>query len=155
MKTLMKAAVGLATLTALAGTSFADPVDDAIKARQSFYQVVKFNAGGLFGMAKGDIAYDAKQAQTYADNLKALTLMMNGPMWPEGSDNEAKKGKTRAMPKIWTTYPAITEKSKAWKAAAADVAGVAGSGLDQLRSKIGALGEACKGCHDNYRAKDF
>lgn len=151
----MKLVFAVAALTVVAEPAFADPLDDAIKARRSFYQVVKFNAGALFAMAKGKMAYDAKAAQSYADNLKALSSLNNGAMWVKGSDNGAKKGKTRAKPEIWSTFPAITEKSNAWKAAVADVASVAGGGLDSLKTKIGGLGGSCKGCHDNFRAKDF
>jgi cytochrome c556 len=39
--------------------------------------------------------------------------------------------------------------------ASAALASVAGEGLDALRSKIGDVGKSCKGCHDNFRAKDF
>ncbi|MGI9407161.1 MAG: c-type cytochrome [Hyphomicrobiaceae bacterium] len=155
MKTPIKITICLIMPTGVSEVSFADPLEDAIKARRSFYQVVSFNAGGLFGMAKGDIAYDAKQAQAYADNLKALSQLQNGPMWPKGSDNVAMKGKTRARPEAWTEYPVVKEKSAAWKAAIADLAGVAGTGLEPLRSKIGALGDSCKGCHEKIRAKDF
>lgn len=133
----------------------ADAADDAIDARRGYYQVVKHNAGMLFGMAKGNIAYDAAQAQTFADNLKALADMNTGSMWPQGSDNASKPGKTRALPVAWETYPAILEKQEAFKAASANMAANVGGGLDALLGNIGALGASCKGCHDNYRAKEF
>jgi len=34
------------------------------------------------------------------------------------------------------------------------VAAVAGDGLDALRSKIGGVGDSCKGCHDDFREKE-
>ena len=140
---------------ALPVTVSADAVEDAIKARQGFYKLVGANAGPLFGMAKGEVAYDAAQAQTFANNLVSLSNMDNGALWPAGSDKTAQPGKTRALPVAWETYPAIMDKHNAWKAAAADMAAVAGTGVDGLRSKIGDLGNACKGCHETYRAKDF
>ena len=118
MKIVAKCTAGLILLTGLASPVLADPADDAIDARRGYFQVVKFNAAPLFAMAKGEMDYDAKKAQAYADNLQALAKMSTGAMYPPGSDNTAKKGKTRALPVIWTTYPAIVEKSKAWKAAA-------------------------------------
>ena len=154
-KTILLSAMLAATAIATTAPVIADPLDDAIKARRSYYQVVKFNAGPLFGMAKGKVAYDAKKAQTFADNLKALTSMTNGAMWPKGSDNVAKKGKTRALPAIWSTQPDIVEKSKAFKKAVAELASAAGQGLDALRPKVGALGQSCGGCHKPFRAKDF
>ena len=74
-------------------------------------------------------------------------------MWPPGTDNGAYAGKTRALPEIWTTWPEAGEKANALSEATAALAGVAGDGLGALRSKIGAVGQACKGCHDDFRAK--
>lgn len=135
--------------------AFADNIDDAIKARQSFYQVVKHNAGALFGMAKGDVEYDAEKASAHANNLKALSHMNNSSVWLPGSSKADHEGKTRALPAIWTTYPAIVEKDIAFKDATVALATSAGDGLDKLRANIGALGASCKGCHETYRAKNF
>ncbi len=132
-----------------------DPVEKAIKARQSYFQLVSFNAGPLFGMAKGNVAYDAKKAQEFANNLLALTSLKNGAMWPKGSDNVAKKGKTRALPAIWESNSKIGDASKAFKTAVTELAGVAGNGADALKSKVGALGASCGGCHKPFRAKEF
>ena len=97
----------------------------------------------------------AEAAATYAGNLKAAAMMSNGAMWPEGSENEFYSGVTRALPEIWTTYPKVAEANQAWKDATNELAAVAGNGLDALRSKIGAVGDSCKGCHDDFRAEDF
>lgn len=135
--------------------AFADNIDDAIKARQGFYQVVSHNAGALFAMAKGDVEYNAEAATTHAKNLEILANMDTSSMWLPGSSKEGRKGKTRALPVIWTTFPAIGEKSQAFKDASAKLAMAAGDGIDGLRANIGALGASCKGCHETYRAKDF
>jgi cytochrome c556 len=135
--------------------AFADNIDDAIKARQGFYQVVSHNAGALFAMAKGDVEYNAETATTHAKNLEILANMDTSSMWLPGSSKEDRKGKTRALPVIWTTFPAIGEKSQAFKDASAKLAMAAGEGIDGLRANIGALGASCKGCHETYRAKDF
>lgn len=131
-----------------------DPIFDAIKARKSYMQVVKWNAGPLFGMAKGEIDYDAELAATLANNLLALSQLNNSTMWPDGSDNLSYEGKTRALPEIWSTYPQVAEANQAWADAVAALAPAAGEGLDALRDKIGAVGDGCKGCHDDFRAED-
>lgn len=135
--------------------AFADNIDDAIKARQGYYQVVSHNAGALFAMAKGDVDYNAETAMTHAKNLETLANMDTSSMWLPGSSKDDRKGKTRALPVIWTTFPAVGEKSQAFKDASAKLAMSAGEGLDGLRANIGALGASCKGCHETYRAKDF
>lgn len=149
--TLVAAALAASLPTLVA----ADAAEDAIDARQGYYQVVKHNAGLLFAMAKGGVAYDAEQAATSAKNLEVLANMNIASMWPEGSDKTAKPGKTRALPVIWETYPAILDKQKAFIDASTTLAANAGGGLDGLRANIGALGASCSGCHDTYRAKDF
>jgi len=147
---------GLILLTAsLAGPLAAanDPLEKAIKARQGEMQLRSFNAGPLFGMAKGDIDYDAKLATMLAGNLKLMLDLDNSRSWAKGSDNEAYPGETTALPKIWTTYPEIGEYGKKYVMAVNELAAAAGNGQDALKSKIGALGKSCKGCHDEFREK--
>ena len=55
-----------------------DPMLKAIKARQAIMVLRSWNAGPLFGMAKGKIEYDAERATTLANNLKAELAMDNG-----------------------------------------------------------------------------
>jgi cytochrome c556 len=140
---------------ALTGTSFAgdDPLLNAIKARQGEMQLRSFNVGPLFGMAKGKIDYDAEMAKKLAGNLKLMLDLDNGRAWPQDSDNENYAGKTTALPKIWTTYPEIADYGKKYVMAVNELAAVAGNGQDALRSKLGALGKSCKGCHDEFREK--
>jgi cytochrome c556 len=126
---------------------------NAIKARQGEMQLRAFNVGPLFGMAKGKIDYDAGLAAKLAGNLKLMLDLDNGRAWAKGSDNEHYKGKTTALPKIWTTYPEIADYGKKYVAAVNDLAAVAGNGADALKSKMGALGKSCKGCHDEFREK--
>jgi cytochrome c556 len=139
----------------LASPGFAaqDPNEKAIKARQGEMQLRSFNAGPLFGMAKGDIEYDAELATTLAGNLKLMLDLDNGRAWPTGSDN-GMYDSTTALPKIWETFPEIGEYGKRYKTAVNELAAVAGDGVDALRSKVGALGKSCKGCHDEFREKN-
>ncbi|MFT5658560.1 MAG: cytochrome c556 [Gammaproteobacteria bacterium] len=144
--------LGLA-LMAPAFAADKDPNLKLIKARQGEMQLKSFNAGPLFGMAKGEIAYDAKLASTLANNLLLQTQMDLGRAWAKGTDNEAYPDDTDALPEIWSTYPEIAEKGKNYKKAVDELAAVAGNGLDALKSKVGALGKGCKGCHDDFREK--
>jgi cytochrome c556 len=130
-----------------------DPLMNAIKARQGEMQLRAFNVGPLFGMAKGKIDYDAELATKLAGNLKLMLDLDNGRAWAKGSDTDSYKGKTTALPKIWTTYPEISEYGKKYVAAVNELAAVAGNGADALKSRLGALGKSCKGCHDEFREK--
>jgi cytochrome c556 len=135
--------------------SAADPVLKALKSRQGLMTLYSFNIGQLGAMAGGKIPYNAKQAQTAADNLFTLASLKGGAMWPKGSgnDNPALAGKTRAKPEIWSTYPKVAEASKNLVMAATAMAAAAGTGLDGVRANIKKLGGACGGCHKPFRAK--
>ena len=142
--------IGLSLITP--GFAAKDPNEKAIKARQGEMQLRAFNAGPLFGMAKGDIEYDAEMAAMLANNLKLLLDVNMGRAWPTGSDNSFYDN-TTAIPKIWETYPEIGEYGKRYKTAANELAAEAGNGLDALRFKVGPLGKSFKGCHDEFREK--
>ena len=143
--------IGL-TLTS-PGFAGKDPKMNAIKARQGEMQLRAFNVGPLFAMAKGKMDYDAELASKLAGNLKLMLDLDNGRAWMQGTDNEAYSGKTTALPKVWTTYPEIGKYGKKYGMAVNEVAAVAGNGVDALKSKMGALGKSCKGCHDEFREK--
>ena len=69
------------------------------------------------------------------------------------SGNDNPKLKTEALPAIWAEGSDIGSKVKAFGMAAEELAAVADQGLDQMKPKFAAVGKACKGCHEDYRAK--
>lgn len=155
MKSALFAAIGIAVTGAVVTSALADGhIEKAVKARQGFMQVVSFNLGPLGAMAKGEMDYDAELAANNAKNLHALSTMGNGAMWPEGSDNAALgEDKTRALPAAWAADSKVGEKHQAWIDASANLAAVAGDGLDALKGAVGDVGKSCGGCHDDYRAE--
>jgi cytochrome c556 len=154
MKTTSRLLLVIAGL-ALSAPGFAgkDPLKNAIKARQGEMQLRAFNVGPLFGMAKGKIDYDADLAKKLAGNLKLMLDLDNGRAWAKGSDIDNYMGDTTALPKIWTTYPEISKYGKKYAEAVNELAAVAGDGREALKSKMGAVGKSCKGCHDEFREK--
>lgn len=131
-----------------------DPNKVAIEARQGEMHMRAYFAGPLFDMAKGKTPYDAEKAQALADNLLKLIEIDLGSAWVPGTDKTAYPDDTHALPEIWTTYPEIGKYAEKHDIAVKELAEVAGQGEDALKSKIGALGKACKACHDDYREKD-
>lgn len=154
-KSFLTAVVALAVA---APAYFAFAADDfafksQIEGRQAFMQVYRFNLSILGGMARGDIEYDAELAAASAHNLLLASKMDNGAMWPMGSHTEAPglADLTAAKEAAWSTNADIAEKAKALTEALTAMAAVAGDGLGPLRSNMGAVGNGCKGCHENYR----
>lgn len=131
-----------------------DPNLLLIKARQGEMEVRSFSAGPLFEMAKGKMPYDAELAAKLANNLKVLLELDIGGAWAADTGKDKYPGKTHALPEIWSTYPKVAEAGEKYGAAVNELSEVAGAGLDQLRSKIGDVGDACKGCHDDFREKE-
>lgn len=136
----------------LASPVLAQDVPQAVKARQGLMDMNGINAGVLFAMAQGKRDYDAEAAKTAAGNIVLLASINQNNLWPEGTDADALPSQTRALPAIWTNYPDIEEKAKAWLAAAQAAESAAGNGLEALQAAIPALGASCKACHDDYRA---
>jgi len=140
----------------VAGVAISDnhegPFAKQIKARQAVFQIYSYNVGLLSAMAKGEMEYDSQTAIDAASNLNAAATMKNGTMWPQGSDNAQAEG-TRALPEIWSTYPEIVEKGEALAKASTALVSVAGNGLDEMKSALGAVNKSCKGCHGDFRAK--
>ena len=150
--------IALATGAALvAGASAAisgEAEERAVKARQALMQVYAFNLGQLGAMVKGEMEYNADLAKASADNLVKATTMNGMAMWPKGSsmDDEGMAGKTWAKADIWADGSDMGEKAKALREAAAQMAEVAGNGLDAVKGAMGGVGGGCKGCHEKFRA---
>jgi len=149
--------IGLAALlgtAAIATVQDKGPHDAAIKGRQAMFQTYGFNMGILGAMAKEKAEYDANLASQSAANLFAAAHFGQAAMWPEGSDSETPgNAKNRALPAIWSNFEDVSEKADALKTASEALAAQAGNGLDALQGAMGAVGDACKACHDDYRAE--
>lgn len=149
MRHVVFAAIALLATSTLA---LADQAEKTVEARQGYFKLVGANMGTLAGMAKGDIEYDAEAAQTAADNLVTLTSYDVGHLFAEGTSAADVDG-SRALAKIWDDIPGLQAAYADFGAAAAEMDKVAGQGRAEMASALGALGGACKACHDSYRAK--
>lgn len=129
-------------------------IERAVSARQSLMTLFSFNLGPLGEMAKGQMDYDAETATTAAENLAALAKIDQSGMWPEGSGTEALGDETEALRVIWENHDDFTEKRDALEEATAEFASAAGQDLDALRAGIGAVGDACGACHEDFRKSD-
>lgn len=144
-----------ALLVALPAASFAaDPKEEIVKARQGYYHLLGANMGALVAMAKGEVAYDGAAAQSHADNMLTLTKYNIGHLYMPGTSSEDMPGKSEALPKIWEDMAGVQEKGMAYVKAVEELNAAAGLDQAELGKAVQAVGGACKGCHDDYRAKD-
>ena len=124
-----------------------------LKARQGQFRILAINLGILGSMAKGEMPYDAEAAQSAADSIVAVSMINQGPLWPEASDNMAIDG-TRALPAIWDNFDDFLGKWDGLGTAAAELQTAAATGQEAIGPALGKVGGACKACHDDYRASD-
>lgn len=146
-RSLLAAAVlaGL-VVTLPAAAQFQKP-EDAIKYRQSAMALQSNHLGRVFAMASGRVPFDAKVA---AEQIEVVAMLnkLQFSAFVDGSD----KGNTKAKPEIWSQkdrFAAAVAKSQE------DVLKLATAGrtgnLDQIKSAVGAVGQSCKACHDDFR----
>jgi len=130
-----------------------DKEDKAIAARQGFFKLVLWEAGPLFGMAKGDMDYNADVAKANAANLKALSQYPIRKLFLPGTSNADRPGKTRALPEIWKDSEGLAKAHREWINAIDGVVNAAGKGQSELALAVGLLGKSCGACHKPFRAK--
>ncbi len=74
--------------------------------------------------------------------------------FPRGTGAEAGT-KTAALPAIWERNPEFQAADLRLLTAVRNLQTSAASGdLDRIKAATGALGGACKGCHDTFRARE-
>jgi cytochrome c556 len=148
MKRLFLAMAAVASLgTALpAAAQFAKP-EDAVKYRKAAFTVMAAHFGRVAAMANGRIPFDAKAA---ADNAEIATMVSKLPYagFVEGSD----KGDTKAKAEIWSERDKFNAAATKMQDEMLKLNAAAKTG-DQaaIKTAVGGVGQACKGCHDTYR----
>ncbi len=123
--------------------------EQAIKYRQAAYTVLYNNFGPLGAMASGKMPYDAKAFQLRADRVAFMTTI-TPDVFPAVSKSGAP---TKAKPEIWDNQPEFNKlmKDLTDKTAALAVAAKSNN-LDTIKPAFGAAAQACKACHDKYKA---
>ena len=130
--------------------SWADNTDDIIKYRKAVYTSMRGHIGAIsrivragLGDYKGHITDHATAIQNAAKIIPA--------MFPEGSDF----GDTDALESIWTDQSGFEKAAQQLVDASGELVTVSQSGdMKAIGRAVGAVGGACKNCHDNYRASN-
>lgn len=148
MKRLVLAMTAVAGLvTALpAAAQFAKP-EDAVKYRKAAFTVMAAHFGRVAAMANGRIPFDAKAAATNAE-IANMVAALPFAGFGEGTD----KGETRAKATVWSERDKFNAAATKMQEEMAKLNTAAKAG-DQaaMKAAAGAVGQACKACHDNYR----
>jgi cytochrome c556 len=140
----------VATLTSLsASAQFAKP-EDAIKYRKAAFTVMANHFGRVGAMANDKAPWDAKAA---ADSMVIVMDLHKLPFTAFG-DGTDKGGDTKALPEVWSKKAGFdTARDKMYTEMGKLNDAVKTGSLDNVKKAFGPTGGACKGCHDDFRAK--
>ena len=141
------AVAALALVTALPAAAQFQKPEDAVRYRKSVMFLQAQHFGRIAAMANGRVPFDAKVAQ---DNAALLDVIDKLPFaaFIEGTD----KGETRAKPEIWSERAKFDAAAQKLQDEVAKLNAAAKTGnFDQVKAAAGAVGQACKACHDNYQ----
>jgi cytochrome c556 len=128
------------------------PAQMAIEYRQALYTVLGTNFGPLGGILQGKAPFKPAEVMKSAERVAFLATMV-GEAFPEIS----KSGHTQAKPEIWTHRADFDKKVSALttsSAALLDVLKRDNSNSPAFKKAAGAVGQACKSCHDDYKQDD-
>lgn len=127
------------------------PAERAIQYRQALYTVIGGTFGPIGGILQGRAEYNAADVARRADRIAFLATMA-GDAFPEIS----KDGKTKAKPEVWTDKAGFAKAVKTFEESTSMLAALVkkdNTNSAAFKAAAGKVGEACKGCHDNFRAK--
>ena len=114
--------------------------------RQHNMSAVGGHMQAIVDIIQGKVPHTEHMA-THAEAL-ADVADLAGTLFPASSQGGD------ALPAIWENAEDFQSKLAAFKEAAANFKTAAGSGdMGQIGGALQQLGQACKGCHDNYRAQ--
>jgi cytochrome c556 len=149
----LAAALSVASVHAAEGPpSPEDVAKGQIETRQGLFKVMAFSYRAVGGMLRNQVPFDAAVAQKAAERVAEL-----GGFIPDLFVADTRKFttvKTTALEGIWNSQPDFKVKADDLVKAATALAAAAKTGDKDATLKAGAaVGKACGGCHDQYRAK--
>ena len=139
----MRVWIGLFTAV-FALTAAAD--QNAIDYRKHTMDAVGGHMQALGAIAKGEVDHK-DHIPVHVASLAGLSHLA-----PDLFGVDSKDGDTDALPKIWEDPAAFKERLAAFQTAADDLDSIVKSGdMSKYGAALGALGKACKSCHDNFK----
>lgn len=150
-KTAAALAIAIGLATAGAGLA-AGSADDMIATRQTEMKTNMKAMKVLVSMLKGETPYDNALVQDAAKSIRGAAAGSRASAAWDAASQTGFTMKTGAKPEIWTDAAGF---AAAWTSFDTAVASLEAT-QDQagLKAAFPALGAACKGCHEKYRAAE-
>jgi len=148
-------AAGLA-LTVLAGTASAQVIgkmEDQVRWRQSAYHTMAWSMARIKANVEG--TYNKDQVAEAANVIQAIANSKMGALYQPGSDKGKGWKETRLKSEFFTDKDTLGKVAGNFGQQANEMAKVAATGdAAAVKAQFGKLGEACKGCHEKFRAEE-
>jgi cytochrome c556 len=123
--------------------------EQVLKYRKSVYQVMAWNFGPMGAMSQGKMPYNAAEFALRAERVAAVAPLLAEAFPPETQGLADSKLK----PAMWANRPDFDAKLKDLIDRSATLAAVAkGGDLEKSKEAFFATANACKACHDKYKA---
>jgi len=132
------------------------PAEEAIHNRQAGYAFMAWNMGKIKAqVVEGSQPFNKDQVAAAANAIAAIANSGMGALYGPGTEKGTAKTPTRVKPEFFQQPEKVKEVAIAFNKEANELAKVAAGG-DQaaIKAQFGKTGEACKSCHDKFRAKD-
>lgn len=146
LRNIVLSAVALLTVSGAACAQFQN-AEKATDYRQSVMTVINTHFGRIGAIVKGDTPYNKDEV---AKNASIIAMMSTLPWQAFGPGTEGGK----AQPEVWSDNAKFKSAAEKMQLASANLNTAAQSGdLEGIKKAFGATGQACKGCHEDFKKK--
>lgn len=135
---------------AIVAAPLATAEEDPREKRHELMESVGDAAKPVGQMLKGEREFDAAVLMTSLSTWENVSAVF-GDLFPEGTETGMD---TEAAPAIWEDREGFEQALGEWRDAVLAAAEAAPQSLDEAKPLLGAVFNACKGCHDNYRIEN-
>ncbi|OFX07716.1 MAG: hypothetical protein A2516_06105, partial [Alphaproteobacteria bacterium RIFOXYD12_FULL_60_8] len=125
-----------------------DP-DKQVLYRRAVFQAMGGSAKAINSILKQE-AGDPANLGFHAASLAAAAKAVHAAVKPKAMPVVEKSA---ALPKIWDEWDKFAEGVKVLEQETAKLAATPADDLAAFGAQMGAVGKACKECHDNYKEK--
>lgn len=127
-----------------------------VKVRQSGYTFMAWNMGKIKAqVVENKVPFNKDEVANAANAIAALANSGMGALYAVGTEKATGWHETKALPEIFTDKEGVKKVAIAFNKEANELAKVAATGdAAAIKAQYGKVGEACKSCHDKFKAKD-
>ncbi|MEM7280043.1 MAG: cytochrome c [Pseudomonadota bacterium] len=121
----------------------------AVDTRKSAVKLLRFSIVPMIGMARGMVPMDTEVVEKSAMRIAQVGAMLEDVFRMDTREFDIE---TEALDVIWEKPDDFSEKANDLITRANALAEIAATGdEDATKKAIGALGQGCGGCHDDFR----